>query len=113
MRMSKTLTQASTEWAKRPNDERFLSLPDMEDHFNLVRENSRAVVVPNRAITVVPDEDHRGLAIRGPEGNDYNATHWAFGQLAGLAGAPAGYLRKLPAELVADNLNYGLKVGRS
>ncbi len=32
--------------------------------------------------------------------------------MATLAGAPAGYLRKLPAEIVADNLNWGFKVER-
>ena len=111
--MSKILTQASTEWAKRPDDERYLNLPDMEDRFLAVRANSRALVVPNRRLEVVPDEDHRGLSIRGPNGHGYRATHWSFGQLAQLAGAPAGYLRKLPAELVADNMNYGLQVGRS
>lgn len=106
------LMQASTEWMKRPSDERFVSLPDMAASLRSVRTNSRAVIVPNRKIRVVPQNDHRGLSIEGPSGAGYNATHFSFGQLAGLAGAPAGYLRKLPAELVADNLNYGLHVLR-
>jgi hypothetical protein len=36
----------------------------------------------------------------------------AFGQLATLAGAPAGYLRTLPTPLAADALNYGLQYNR-
>lgn len=36
-------------------------------------------------------------------------TNWSFTQLAGYAGAPAGYLRKLPAELAAINLQWGLE----
>jgi len=35
-------------------------------------------------------------------------THWAFGQVARIAGAPAGYLRGLPAPLAVENLNHGL-----
>ena len=35
-------------------------------------------------------------------------THWSFGQLAGLIGAPAGYLRQLPAALAGINPQYGL-----
>jgi hypothetical protein len=35
-------------------------------------------------------------------------THFAFGQLSSKVGAPAGYLRNLPATLAAQNLNHGL-----
>jgi hypothetical protein len=35
-------------------------------------------------------------------------THWSFGRLAQLAGAPAGYLRQLPVTLAAINLQWGL-----
>ena len=35
-------------------------------------------------------------------------THWSFGQLASLVGAPAAYLRQLPAPLAGINLQYGL-----
>ncbi len=35
-------------------------------------------------------------------------THWSFGQLASLVGAPAAYLRQLPAPLAGINLLYGL-----
>ena len=35
-------------------------------------------------------------------------THWAFGQLASIVGAPASYLRQLPAPLAGINLQYGL-----
>src|SRR5437764_645369 len=35
-------------------------------------------------------------------------THWSFGQLASLVGAPAGYLRQLPAPIAGINLQYGL-----
>ncbi|MDF2810042.1 MAG: hypothetical protein K0S56_1073 [Microvirga sp.] len=40
-------------------------------------------------------------------------THWSFGQLASLVGAPAAYLRQLPAPLAAINLQYGLTSNRA
>jgi hypothetical protein len=35
-------------------------------------------------------------------------TNWAFGQLCQKIGAPAGYIRSLPATLAAQNVNHGL-----
>lgn len=35
-------------------------------------------------------------------------THWSFGQLASQVGAPAAYLRQLPAALAGTNLQFGL-----
>jgi len=40
-------------------------------------------------------------------------THWSFGQLASLVGAPAAYLRQLPAPLAGINLQYGLTSNRA
>jgi hypothetical protein len=40
-------------------------------------------------------------------------THWSFGQLASLVGAPSGYLRDLPAPLAAINLQHGLATHRA
>jgi len=52
------------------------------------------------------------IQITGPNGHAYTPSNWAFGQLAALAGAPAGYMRNLPAPLAADCLNYGFKYSR-
>jgi hypothetical protein len=35
-------------------------------------------------------------------------THWSFGQLCTLVGAPTSYLRQLPAALCGINLQHGL-----
>ena len=109
-----TLFQCNKQWATRPADERFTSLYAMQDHFDMVRANSRAKVVSSRRIEVQPTDQspNADLRIVGPGGNGYSPTHWAFGQLSNLAGAPAGYLRKLPAPIAADCLNYGLKFSR-
>lgn len=106
-----TLTQASNQWATRPFDQRFISLIELDQHCKAAKKASRAKQIESRALTVVPvnDSNHRGLAIRGPDGGNVLPTHWSFGQLAQRAGAPAGYLRDMPAEIAADCLNYGLQ----
>lgn len=105
------LTQASKQWATRPNDERFLSLIDLHEAACRFRERSAAKVISSRAIRAIAepnDKSNSGLLLVGPNGVPVAPSNWAFGQLANRAGAPAGYLRSLPAALAADNINYGL-----
>lgn len=108
------LTQCSAQWATRPDDERFTSLTDMLAHMQAIRAQSRAIVCPSNRMAALPaaavtdDPTHRGLLMQ-VEGDVYAPTHWAFGQLAQLAGAPAGYLRALPAPIAADCVNWGLQ----
>lgn len=107
------ITTASRQWATRPDDQRFLSLTDLDAHCRAQRARSIGKVVASRTLTAVPVEgDHSALRITGPNGGPVDVTHWAFGQLAQRAGAPAGYLRGLPAPLAADCINYGLKYDR-
>ena len=107
-----TLTAASRQWATRPADERFTSLTAMQSHMIDIRRRSAGRVISSREVTAVPSDDHKGITIEGKSGVPYAPSNWAFGQLAQLAGAPAGYLRDLPAEIAADCLNYGLQIGR-
>ena len=110
-----TLMQASRQWATRPADERFVNLPDLLAVSQKAFDNSRSKNMSTRSLEVRPMESDpiNGLEIYGPNGKAAIPTNWSFGQLAGLAGAPAGYLRTLPAAIVADNINYGLKFNRS
>lgn len=108
-----TLMQVNRQWANRPADQRFVSLLDLQAKVRADRENSIGSVVSTRDIRVIPhpaDPKH-GITIEGKSGL-YDPTHFAFGQLAALAKAPAGYLRNLPAPIVADAMNYGLRFGR-
>jgi hypothetical protein len=106
---STTLHQASHEWSSRPEDERFTSLIDLAEHCERARTLSSAKVVSTRGIEARPVEgDSKALVVVGPNGGALAPTNWAFGQLATRAGAPAGYLRDLPAPLAADCINYGL-----
>lgn len=106
------LMQASRQWATRPADERYVSLLDMADHFATQRNNSRELVVSTRQIEMRPVAGG-GIEMVGPQGHGYEPTNFAFGQLATLAEAPAGYLRTVPAEIASDCVNYGLKFKRN
>lgn len=105
------LTQASRQWASRPADERFTSLNDLLSVTRYARECSVASVVSSRTLRAEPDpaDPARSLIVTSKDVPVGEPTNWSFGQLAQLAAAPAGYLRKLPAPLVADAINYGLR----
>lgn len=109
-----TITQASRQWASRPADERFLSLHELGAKVGYQRDRSKQITVSSRRIEVRPDPNDqvKGIQIVGPNGNAVTPSHWSFGQLASLAGAPAGYLRKLPAPIAADAMNYGFRFDR-
>lgn len=108
-----TLMQASEQWMKRPTDERFLSLDEMAVKKQAIRDNSVSNVIPNRSLKFIPHpaNPNKGLTVEGSNGY-YDPTHYSFGQIAGLAGAPASYLRTLDPALVADNLNYSMRFNR-
>ena len=97
-----TLNQASKQWATRPAEERFTSLPGMLAMLETQRAISRAAVVSSRKLRAVPLDDNQGLVIEGPNGHGYAPSHWAFGQAATLTGAPddaaavAAFARSLP-----------------
>jgi hypothetical protein len=98
----------SSNWWNRPADQRFLNLSDLEDSVLARSENTETYIADLSKTRVVLDrEDEDKLSL---EFNDkiIDPTHWSFGQLASLAGAPAGYMRKLPSKLAAINLQYGL-----
>ena len=75
-----TLMQCSEQWAKRPADQRFLSLDEMAAAKQTIRDNSVASVVPNRALKFVPHpaNPNKGITIEGSNGY-YDPTHYSFG----------------------------------
>jgi hypothetical protein len=108
-----TLSIASNQWASRPDDQRFESLIALDNFTTALRNRSASRVISSRKLEAAPlGEDHKGLVVYDPKGVQHDVTHWAFGQLANRAGAPASYLRDLPSELAADCVNYGLKYHR-
>ncbi|WP_257551688.1 DUF932 domain-containing protein [Sphingopyxis sp. DBS4] len=104
------LGRVSSEWFSRPDDERYLSLSDLYEAVHARAEAATARTVETRAIHVeaAPDNPER-LVLRLPDRSEPVApTHWSFGQICSLVGAPAGYLRQLPAALAGINMQHGL-----
>ena len=107
--------RVSSEWFSRPADERYLSLSELFAAVHGRTERSRTRTVESAAIRVeARRDDSEKLALLLP-GSDapIAPTHWSFGQLASLVGAPATYLRQLPAPLAGINLQYGLSSHRA
>ena len=107
--------RVSSEWFSRPADERYLSLSELAHSVRDRADRSRTRVVESALIHVEAnrrDPERLALILPGTD-TPIAPTHWSFGQLAGLVGAPAAYLRQLPAPLAAINLQYGLTSNRA
>ena len=111
----------SAQWWSRPADEKFLSLDAMLTHKKADARRLSSRIVNTHKMKVVGEIDEANpttgsvLIEYTDENRQENAatpTHWSFGQVAQLAGAPAGYLRDLPAPLAADCLQWGLRYNR-
>ena len=107
--------RVSSEWFNRPDDERYLSLTDLHNSVKQRSARSRTRIVESEAIRVEASRnDPERLTLILPDAHAPVApTHWSFGQLASLVGAPATYLRQLPAALAGINLQYGLSSHRA
>ncbi|WP_319411275.1 DUF932 domain-containing protein [uncultured Cohaesibacter sp.] len=107
--------RVSSEWFSRPDDERYLSLDTLAEAVRTRAEHSRSRVVESAAIQVEASRDNpERLSLMLPGANVPTIpTHWSFGQLASQVGAPAAYLRQLPAALAGINLQYGLATHRA
>ena len=102
--------RVSSEWFSRPDDERFLSLSSLHAAVKSRAERATARTIETREVRVdASRDDAERLALLMP-GRDQPImpTHWSFGQLCSLVGAPSGYLRQLPAPLAAINMQHGL-----
>src|SRR5258707_877459 len=91
--------RVSSEWFSRPDDERYLSLTDLYGAVRRRADHAQARTVESRAVRVEASRDNaERLALLVP-GRDEPVvpTHWSFGQLCGLVGAPSSYMRQLPA----------------
>jgi hypothetical protein len=102
--------RVSSEWFSRPDDERYLSLTDLHRAVSERTENARVRTVETADIRVEAARDNaERLSLMVPGGREALApTHWSYGQLCSLVGAPTSYMRQLPAPLAAINLQHGL-----
>ena len=102
--------RVSSEWFSRPDDERYLSLSALHEAVRARSERATARTVETRMLRVEASRDNaERLALTVPGRDDpISPTHWSFGQLCGLVGAPSTYMRQLPAPLAGINLQHGL-----
>lgn len=104
------ISRVSSEWFSRPDDERYLSLTDLHASVRRRADQATTRIVESRSVRVeARSEDPEMLTLIAP-GDDtpIAPTNWSFGQLASLVGAPASYLRTLPAALAGINMQHGL-----
>lgn len=100
------LFKASNQWSTRPDDERFATLEDMHAAVSGYRHSAATAVVPFNSLRTEASSGE--VVLVGKTNQPARLTNWSFGQLASSVGAPAQYLRGLPATLAAQNLNHGL-----
>lgn len=100
------LMEAHTQWANRPQDQRFETLDALAHSVNARRMVSRSVDVDLGKVTAKVTDNtitlNRGLA-------EVEPSHWSFGQLSGWIHAPAQYLRQLPKDLTVQCINDGIQ----
>lgn len=104
---TQTLMQAHSQWANRPADERYTTLESLTEAVNARRMRSRSQDADTASLRIT-GTDEGAILINGQH-SEAVPTNWGFGQLSTVLGAPAKYLRTLPAPLVAQNLMQGVK----
>ncbi|MBX5152929.1 DUF932 domain-containing protein [Rhizobium lentis] len=107
--------RVSSEWFSRPDDERYLSLGELYGAVRSRAERAHARTVESSSIRLEASRDNSERLELILPGNrrPVAPTHWSYGQLCNLAGAPANYMRQLPAPLAAINLQHGLLNNRA
>lgn len=111
---------AHREYCSRPADERFTSTAAYlesarhDKAYSVERTyNTRDLIVTPydvdapAALASVATTGRQSLRLQSPKGSA-EFTHWSFGQLCRMIGAPASYLRELPPAIAADAINWGM-----
>ena len=104
--MALDLGSATQQYASRPADERFKDWLTFSQFLAKRKAESKVYTGAVKRLTASATDGALTLDIGGKA--TLPLTHFSFGQVASLAGAPAEYLRKLPPELIVRNLNHGL-----
>lgn len=101
-------SSAQGQYFSRPADERFPSLEALHTAALSDEQRCAKAEVPLSGLLAVTQG--ADVAVQGKAtGVIATLTHWSFAQVARLVGAPAAYLRTLPASLAVENLNHGFK----
>lgn len=108
----------SRQWLSRRPDEKYLSLSGLLKQVKTRRDTSYELRLDTSKIEFIAPQpktmaDIHDLSMGLPGGDVISPTHYSFGQLCGLAKAPAGHYRTLPSQIVSDALTYGMRYNRS
>ena len=113
MRNSTNIDTASRQWSSRPADQRYTTLEELKASVLQRRRESWTATPATNQLRVLPSQKGEiQVEVFDPtvgEKRSLDVNNWSFGQLSQYASAPAAYLRKLPAELAAINLQWGLE----
>ena len=102
-------TTVSSQWFRRPDDQRFLSLDDLVAFTTARRDNAfEEQIDANELRFDASQADDRSLRVITPGGESVSPSHYAFGQLCQTAKAPVEYLRSIHAWRAALNLQADL-----
>jgi hypothetical protein len=104
--MPTNLYDAHKQWVSRSPDERFASIEALLDFTGKRKQNSVEDMRSLRTLRVYAS--HGGALNLNGHLPQAILTNWAFSQLCQRVGAPAGYVRSLPADVVAQCLEYGI-----
>lgn len=97
--------KVSSQWANRPDDEKFLTLAELRKSVAQRTSESASEV---KSLANVKVNHANGLTLELDGTTETEMTNWSFSQLCNITKTPASYLSKLPAKLAAINLQYGL-----
>jgi hypothetical protein len=106
--MTNTITDAAQQWATRPVDERFWTL--QEARVAAEQHAANAVETVARPENLRVEAHDNSVKLIGANGQSADFSHFSFGQFCRTVSAPADYLRRLPAQLAAHNLDEGIKL---
>jgi hypothetical protein len=104
------LFKASEQWKNRPADERFWNAADMYAATKAYADSSREATIQWNDLRVEPSG--KELVLVGKNGAPALMTNYFTDQFCQRVKAPANYIRRLPVELAAENLNTSLKLER-
>ena len=102
------MLNAFAQWKDRPADERFWTLDELLETTRRFHYDAVEAEVEVSDLRVGEQADD--LVLASVESDTVAGfTHYSFGQLCQTAAAPARYIRTLPNELAARNVNHGLE----
>ena len=99
----------NSQWSRRADDERFLSLDALDAFCTRLADESFAITADVRDVRVnASPQDPMRLTLDVDGHEDVKMTAHTFNQVCALTGTPASYMRKLPAYLAGINLQHGI-----